>query len=125
MTTIEGIKALVKTITTLSNALPPSVPKGTTKDKIWTVFHRPECENPFETFNKRFDALFAEDCRDSTGHLHYIRSGKSGMGIVCSYLKKINWAELPLNLVETKLERLNTELSHIMYVPIQLRIVIC
>jgi hypothetical protein len=90
MSTIEGIKALIKTITTLSNALPPSISKGTTKDKIWRVLHSQEGDNTFETFNRRFDALFSEGSRDSSGRLHYIRSGKSGMGTVCSYLKKID-----------------------------------
>jgi len=70
-----------------------------------------------ETFNQRFDALFAEDCCDASGCLHYIRRGKSGMGIVCSYLKKLDWEKgFPLDIVAIKLQRLKTELSDIMYV---------
>ena len=61
MPTIPDILWLIKNITQLSNALPPSVDKATTKDKIWIVMHGPEGETPFETFNQRFDALFGED----------------------------------------------------------------
>ena len=113
---VEGIQHLVKTITALSNALPKSVPNENTKDKIWTVMHSPEGEAPFETFNKRFDALFGEDCRDSDGRLHFIRQGKNGMGLVCAYLNTLDWtADVPLDLVEIKLQRLSTELIHLRY----------
>ena len=70
---------------------------------------------PFETFNKRFDALFAEDCRDAEGHLPHIRQGKSGMGLVGAYLKKVDWSQgFPLDLVAIKLRRLVAELTSIM-----------
>ena len=43
------------------------------------------------------------------------------MGAVCSYLKKIDWAEgFPLDLVDVKLQQLNKELAHIMYVVSQM-----
>jgi hypothetical protein len=117
MTTIQDIIALVKNIAKLSNALPPSVPKGTTKDKIWAVMHTAERDSGFETFNARFDVLFGEDCCDDTGRLHYIRQGKSGLGLICLYLKKIDWTQgFLLDLVEIKLKHLNAELSYIMYV---------
>jgi hypothetical protein len=105
MPSIVNIHRLVQSITTLSNALPPSVQKATVNDKIWAVIHGPEGETPFETFNRRFDALFGEDCHDSAGCLHYLCRGKSGMGLVCLYIKKINWnPEFPLDLVEIKLQ---------------------
>jgi hypothetical protein len=117
MASVSDINHLVKNIATLSNALPASVKKGSVKDKIWTVMHGDQHDTPFETFNIRFDALFAEDCRDSNGRLHYIRQGKSGMGIVNSYLKKIDWSNgFPLDLVEKKLLRLSNELSYLVYV---------
>ena len=117
MPTVADIFQLIKTITQLSNALPPSVNKATTKDKIWIVMHGPEGETPFKTCNQQFDALFGEDCCDSTGRLQHLRQGKSGMGAVCSYLKKIDWAEgFPLDLIDVKLQRLNRELAYIMYV---------
>jgi hypothetical protein len=119
MSTIQGIQHLVKTITALSNSLPKSVPNGNTKDKIWIVMHSPEGETTFETFNKRFDALFGEDCCDSDGRLHFICQGKNGMGLVCAYLNKLDWtADVPLDLIEIKLQRLSTELIHLRYTSI-------
>jgi hypothetical protein len=71
-----------------------------------------ELDNPHETFNRRFDAMFAEDCRDSDGRLHYVRQGKLGMGLVVLYLSKINWTTgFPLDIVELKLQRVITELK--------------
>jgi len=83
------IRQLVKEISTLSNSLSDSVPKGLKDDKIWSVMNTEERDTPHETFNRRFDAMFAEDCRDSDGRLHHVRQGKLGMGLVVSYLLKI------------------------------------
>ena len=79
--------------------------------KFGLLMKTEELDTPHETFNRRFDAMFAEDCRDSDGRLHYVRQGKMGMGLVVSYLAKINWAGFPLDLVELKLQRLVTELK--------------
>ena len=68
--TIAAIKLFAKEIATLSNSLSDAVPKGSKDDKIWFVIDSEECENPHETFNWQFDALFAEDCHDSNGCLH-------------------------------------------------------
>ena len=112
------IRLLVKEISTLSNSLSDSVPKGSKDDKIWSVMNTEERDTPHETFNRRFDALFAEDCRDSDGRLHHVRQGKLGMGLVVSYLSKINWTTgFPLDLVELKLQRLVTELKFLQCVP--------
>jgi hypothetical protein len=116
MTTLATIKLLVKEIGVLSHSLSDAVPKGTKGDKIWSVMNTEECDTPHETFNRRFDAMFAEDCRDSDGRLHHVRQGKLGMGLVVPYLSKINWASFPLDLVELKLRRLITELKHLQYV---------
>jgi hypothetical protein len=116
-TPVATVKLLVKEISTLSSSLLDSVPKGTKDDKIWSVMNTDELETPHETFNRRFDAMFAEDCRDSDGHLHYVRQGKLGMGLVVSYLSKINWTTgFPLDLVELKLRRLVTGLKTLQYV---------
>jgi hypothetical protein len=112
------IRLLVKEISTLSNSLSDSVPKGSKDDKIWSVMNTEERDTPHETFNRRFDAMFAEDCRDSDGRLHHVRQGKLGMGLVVSYLSKINWTTgFPLDLVELKLQRLVTELKFLQCVP--------
>ena len=61
--------------------------------------------------------MFAEDCHDSVGRLHYVCQGKLGMGLVVSYLSKINWMTgFPLDLVELKLQHLITELKNLQYV---------
>jgi hypothetical protein len=118
MTTLETVKQLVKEISTLSSSLSDAVPKGSKDDKIWSVMNTKEGDTPHETFNRRFDALFGEDCRDSGGRLHYVRQGKLGMGLVTSYLSKINWSMgFPLDLVELKFQRLITELKHLQCVP--------
>ena len=112
------IRLLVKEISTLSNSLSDSVPKGSKDDKIWSVMNTEERDTPHETFNRRFDAMFAEDCRDSDGRLHHVRQGKLGMGLVVLYLSKINWTMgFPLDLVELKLQRLVTELKFLQCVP--------
>ena len=117
MPTIATIKLLIKEIGTLSNSLSDCVPKGSKDDKIWSVMNTEECDSPHETFNRRFDAMFAEDCRDSNGRLHYLRQGKLGLNLVVTYLSKVNWTGLPLDLVEIKLQRLITELKFLQYVP--------
>ena len=71
-----------------------------------------ECDTPHQTFNWQFDAFFAEDCCDSDGHLHHVCQGKLGMGLVTSYLSKINWMGFPLDHVVLKLQHLATELKH-------------
>ena len=112
MPPITVIKALVKEIAAASNHLPSSIQQGSKNDKIWKVLNVEAGETAHETFNKRFDALFAEDCHDSAGHLHYIRRGKLGMGLVCSYLSWVNWDDgFPLDLVEIKLRRVADELK--------------
>ena len=117
MSTISEIKSLIKLITTLSNNLPQSVQQGTKEDKIWSVMNTEECETAHETFNRRFDAIFGEDCRDDAGRLQYVRKGKLGLGCICSYLSKINWTDnFPLDIVEIKLQRLISELKHLQYV---------
>jgi hypothetical protein len=115
--TVAAIKTLVKEITTLSNSLPPFIQQGTKDDKIWSVMNTDQGKTAHETFNRRFDAMFGEDCRDPAGRLQHIRRGKLGMGLVCSYLSKCNWVDgFPLDLVEIKLQRLIAELTHLQYV---------
>ena|SRR5229473_4250549 len=118
MPTSVTIKHLLKDISALSNTLSDAVPKGSKDNKIWSVLNTKEGDIPHETFNHRFDALFGEDCRDSGGRLLHVRQGKLGMGLVISYLSKIDWAAgFPLDLVELKLQRLVTELKVLQCVP--------
>lgn len=113
MLTVAEINSLVADICTRANGLPSSVPLGSTEDKIWAVMNSDDGETPHETFNKRFDAMFGEDCRDLHGRLHHVRRGKLGMGLVCSYLTNLDWTDLPLDLAEIKLQRLLVELKQL------------
>ena len=116
MSTIAAIRLVVKEISALSTSLTDSVPKGSKDDKLWLVMNSAEGETPHETFNRRFDAIFVEDCCDSSGHLHHVRQGKLSMGVVVTYLSKLNWANFPLDLVDLKLQHLITKLKHLQYV---------
>jgi len=118
MPTVQEIHMLVQEISSLSKSLPKSVPTGSQQDKLWRVMNGPEHESVFATFNRRFDALFAEDsdCRDANGRFRFLRKGKDGMNIVCKYLQGIKWAsDLPLDLVEIKLLRVVSELRHLVH----------
>ena len=116
-TSVAAVQSLVNDITTLSNGLPSFIQQATKQDKIWSVMNTDQCDTVHETFNQRFDAMFREDCRDSAGHLQYIHKGKLGMGLVCSYLSKCDWADgFPLDIVEIKLQRLCVELKYLWYV---------
>jgi hypothetical protein len=76
-----------------------------------------------KTFNRHFDAMFGEDCQDAAGHLQYIHRGKLGLGHVCSYLSKIDWADdFPLGIVAIKLQRLLMELKHLQYIFIRFQL---
>jgi hypothetical protein len=101
----------------LSHVLPPSIQQGTKDDKIWCVMNAGERDNGHETFNRHFDAMFGEDCQDSNSRLLHIRRGKLGRALVTSYLSEIDWSHgFPLDIVEIKLQRLLTELTHLQYV---------
>jgi hypothetical protein len=116
MPTVAEIKLLVKEINGFSNALSDSVLKGTKDDKIWAVMNTEEHETLHEMFNRQFDTIFTEDCHNSEGCLHHVHQGKLGMGLVVSYLSKIDWAiGFLLDLVKIKLGHLITELKHLQY----------
>ena len=98
------VKQLVKEISALSSSLSDAVLRGSKDDKIWSVMNIKEGDILHETFNCQFDALFEEDCCDPGGHLHHIYQGKLGMGLITSYLSKINWTkDFPWDLMELKL----------------------
>ncbi|KAH0588737.1 hypothetical protein H2248_004542 [Termitomyces sp. 'cryptogamus'] len=105
MPTIAAIQSLVKTLTALSSDLPLSIKQGSKSDKIWVVMNTGEGKTLHEIFNRYFDAMFGDDCHDSNGCLEHVRRGKLGLGLVCSYLSKIDWTtNFSLDLVEIKLQ---------------------
>src|SRR6266567_7333951 len=113
MLTVAEIGSLVSDICTLANGLPTSVLNGSKEDKIWAVMNLDDGDMQHETFNKRFNAMFGEDCHDLYGHLHYVHRGKLGIGLVCLYLTKMDWTDFPLDLTEIKLQCLLVELNQL------------
>jgi hypothetical protein len=47
------------------------------------------------TFNRRFDVVFGNDCKDTAGKLKYLEHGSHGIDLVCTYLENLNLAGLP------------------------------
>ena len=113
MLTVAEINSLVTDICAHANGLPSSVPNDSTEDKIWAVMNSDDGKTPHKTFNKRFNAMFGEDCRDLHGCLHHVCHGKLEMGLVCSYLTNLDWTDLSLDLAEIKLQRLLVELKQL------------
>ena len=113
MLTVTEITSTVANISILASGLLSSMPNGFKEDKIWAVINSDDGKTPHETFNKWFDAMFDEDCYDLHGHLHHIHHGKLGMGLVCSYLTRLNWTDFPLDLVKLKLQCLLVELKQL------------
>ncbi|KZT64308.1 hypothetical protein DAEQUDRAFT_741379 [Daedalea quercina L-15889] len=111
----DHLEQLVQDITELSKKLPGSVPEATKDDKIYTVMTSVTGNSHWGTFNRRFDILFGEDCRNEEGRLHYIRRGRHGMAKVTSYLNRVIVDENTLKGFYTpatvKLERLKAELE--------------
>ncbi|TFY51404.1 hypothetical protein EVJ58_g10588 [Rhodofomes roseus] len=114
----EDLVQLVNTISTLIKRLPPTIPEGTREDRIFKVMTGPipKGEPHHETFNRRFDALFGEDCRDHNGRLQHIRRGRAGMMLVTTYLTRIidkDDVKKQAAIVALKLERIKTELEYL------------
>ena len=119
MPSLGEIQLLVHNIISLACNSIFSAQNATKYDKIYKVMHTTKGKTPHKTFNCRFDALFGEDCCNSSGHLHYIHKGKHGMDLVCKYLSEIDWSNgFPLDLVEIKLKWLSEELKILLCVSI-------
>lgn len=101
------VRTLIKEIALLLQVLPTTVRRGHHRDKIPQVLNTAEGESIWQTFNKRFDALCAEDTRDGEGQLPHIRRGPNGMDLVVEYLQGLTPEELdemPSDLVIIKLD---------------------
>jgi hypothetical protein len=98
--------SLIVNLTSLCQRLPNSVPKATKDDRIYHVITNINEDDPWQSFNCKFDLLFGEDCRDKNGRLNNIRRGKYGMGAVCAYLNNISTEE-PWFLAELVAIKLN------------------
>lgn len=102
---------LLKSLTKL---LPNTIPVATKDDKIFQVFTNiPLTDNPEEQwpiFNRRMDAIFGHELRDSSGRLLHVKRGKLGIELVLKYFEDaeskgyLNW-----DLASIKLDRLVEE----------------
>ena len=108
-----GVRNYIQKVVYMGKCLPSTVALATEEDVVYRAFTSAEGESQWHTFNKWFDAVFGEDCRDAnTKKLHLIRRGANGMELVSGYLESLNLTdpELPLDLMLEKLARLNNEL---------------
>lgn len=116
--TRDNVKKLISTIHTLNDSLPQdAVPLGTKQDFLWKTFTQVAGESNWQTFNRRFDLVFGEDCRNEEGRLLHLRRGPLGLDLVLKYLESAHMAEgMLFDLMAVKLERLINELKYIVYV---------
>ncbi|KAJ6632240.1 hypothetical protein B0H10DRAFT_1937906 [Mycena sp. CBHHK59/15] len=111
----KPVLALIKKLTTLSKALPDSVPKATEEDDIRRIMTEVTGDDPQQTFVRRFNIVFGMQTRDSEGHLTRIRRGALGMDCVLEYLNSIPWISttIELSVVEPKLSQLIEEMERL------------
>lgn len=98
--------SLIVDLVSLCQKLPSSVPTASKDDQIYRIISEVQGDDPWQSFNRKFDLLFGEDCRDEGGRLLNIRRGKYGMGAVCAYLMTINTEE-PWFLADLAVIKLN------------------
>lgn len=114
--THKRAKATVRLLKTLVEKLPASVPLASPEDKINQVFQNiPETnddeDGQWRVFNRRMDALFGNDVRDSNGRLH-IHRGPHGMDLVMDYFQRcVDNNSLQWEAAEPKFARLVIELK--------------
>ncbi|KAJ6522529.1 hypothetical protein DFH09DRAFT_1097114 [Mycena vulgaris] len=111
----KPILDLIKKMKKPTAQFPEAIPLASDADdivRVITTIHG--IDNSVRgTFNRRFDILFGEDCRDDDGRLKNIRRGDVEMPCVLNYLESIHWesAEIPLDLAGIKLKRIVDELE--------------
>ena len=77
MPTIHNIQSSISEIKILCMELPVTIQNSS--NKINQVMTMEQHDNAWQTFNKRFDTLFGEDCHNATGWLHQIHCGEYGI----------------------------------------------
>ncbi|KAI4293674.1 hypothetical protein K525DRAFT_214351 [Schizophyllum commune Loenen D] len=103
----EDVVQLSTDIKALAKQLPSSVPIASKDGMIYRILRDSHGESAWATFNKRFDALYGEECRDADGKLKNIERGKYGLDGVCKYLDiAVQQGSMPYDLMSIKLERL-------------------
>lgn len=116
--TIEQIESVVGQIEKLGKSLPASIPEGNKNDKIYNIMSTANGSTLWETFNRRFDVLFGEDCRGPDGRLLHVRRGRLGIQKVSAYLSRVGHEDAMkpfYDIMMIKLERLQQELDVLWY----------
>ena len=111
----SGVSKLAKLLPKLAK----SIPLATAEDRINTVFKNipSDTSEPWEVFNRRFDALFGQDTCNANGRLKNIQRGPLGMDMVLEYLQLVTEQEAILwTAAKPKIERLVSEVEHLMSV---------
>lgn len=114
----------VKELGDIVSELPPHVPLASDSDSIWLTFQRisipkddDDPEERWRVLNRRMDALFGEDLRNTEGRLPNIMRGPFGLDMVVDYLEEvILLGSLPWEALQPKMGRLLLELKHFVYV---------
>ncbi|KAL1657695.1 hypothetical protein GGF50DRAFT_121580 [Schizophyllum commune] len=114
----EDVVQLSTDIKALAKQLPSSVPIASKDGMIYRILRDSHGESAWATFNKRFDALYGEECRDADGKLKNIERGKYGLDGVCKYLDiAVQQGSMPYDLMSIKLERLKLAMQVICVPP--------
>ncbi|KAF7305351.1 hypothetical protein HMN09_00787000 [Mycena chlorophos] len=115
MLAAKPIRDLIKRIETSTERLPTTISEALRGGEIQRVLT--EVEGPdgdvASTFNRRFDILYGEDCRDGQGRLANVQRGDFRLRLVVQYLKSIAWESgaVLIDIASVKLERLAKELD--------------
>ncbi len=119
----SDVARTVDEINQLVPRLPKNIPMGEESGKLYQTMLTVRGENEWATFNRRFDILFGEDCRDANGRLLNVSWGAYGLDIICKYLHWLlalaasesnDMVSLPWDAMQIKLERLRDELQRLM-----------
>ncbi|KAJ7859523.1 NADH:flavin oxidoreductase/NADH oxidase [Mycena olivaceomarginata] len=90
----------LKKMKKLAAQLPETIPLASDADDIVRVITTVQGidDSVCGTFNRRFDILFGEDCRDADGRLKNVRRGDAGMPCVIDYLESIHWESADVDI---------------------------
>jgi hypothetical protein len=118
MADIVNAAALIVAIKDLSLKLLETVPVAQKDGEIYRIITQVDGEGPWQTFNRRLDILFGEDCRDEQGNLKNIERGKYGLGAVCKYLNTVdvNASWFLAAPAVAKLQQIHNALAKLLYV---------
>lgn len=113
--TLETIRTSCKNIYHYATKLPDSVPLAPPDDDIHRIMTSVFGDDPWHTFNRRFDALYMDHMRTDRGFLLNIRRGEFGMVSVAKYLAEVPWStDMPLDLAHIKLSRVLQSMEKIL-----------